>query len=74
VADKVAVAEKRARAEQRLRQVVDRLARSVGVEFVPPSVPANRFPELYAAQLVEGVADFLERLAANPAKPERKSR
>jgi hypothetical protein len=74
VADKVAVAEKRARAEQRLRQVVDRLARSVGVEFAPPAVPANRFPELYAAQLVEGVADFLERLAANPAKPERKSR
>jgi hypothetical protein len=74
VADKVAVAEKRARAEQRLRQVVDRLARSVGVKFVPPAVPANRFPELYAAQLVEGVADFLERLATNPAKPERKSR
>jgi hypothetical protein len=74
VADPVAVATKRAIAEQRMRQAADRLARSVGVEFVPPSVPANRFPDLYAAQLVEGVAVFLERLADNVAKPERKSR
>jgi hypothetical protein len=74
VADLVAVAVKRARAEQRLRTAVDRLARSVGVEFVPPSVPANRFPDLYTAQLVECVATFLERLGDNLPKPERKSR
>lgn len=74
MADLVAVAGKRARAELRLRTAVDRLARSVGVEFVPPSVPANRFPELYAAQLVEGVAVFLERLGDTLPKPERKSR
>jgi hypothetical protein len=75
VADKVAVAEKRARAEDRLRQVVDRLSSATGVDFNPPAVPANRYPELYAAQLVEGVADFLERLADNPARTaERKVR
>jgi hypothetical protein len=53
----------------------DRLARTVGVEFVPPSIPANRFPDLYAAELIERVADFLQAMADNvPPRPERKNR
>lgn len=74
MADRVAVAGKRAAAESRLRMAVDRLSGSAGVAYVPPAVPANRYPDLYAAQLVEGVADFLERLGERIAKPERKQR
>lgn len=62
MADRIAVATKRAKAENRLRKAVEKLGKSSGVEFVPPQVPARRFPDLYAAQLVECVADFLERL------------
>jgi hypothetical protein len=62
VADRIAVATKRAIAEGRLRKAVESLGKTAGVKFVPPAVPAKRFPDLYAAQLVEQVADFLTRL------------
>jgi hypothetical protein len=74
VADPASVATKRAIADVRMRKAADRLAREVGVEFVPPSTPANRFPDLYTAELVERVADFLERLGGNVSRPQEKRR
>jgi hypothetical protein len=74
VASPVAVAVKRARAEIRLRKVLGRIAAASGVEYVPPVVSSARFPTLYAAQLVEGAADLLERVADKTALPQEQKR
>lgn len=74
MADGVAVAKKRAIAEHRLREAVGRLSEASGVAFAPPAVPANRYPALYAAQLVEGVAEFLERLLLAAEEPAARAR
>lgn len=64
MADRNAVANKRALAELRLRRVAERLGASSGEAFEPPTTPAHRYPDLYAAELLERVSDFMERLEA----------
>lgn len=67
--DPIAVAEKRAVAEQRLAAAVAAASRATGIPYVAPTTPANRYPGLYAAELVEGVAQFIEdSTAAKAAK------
>jgi hypothetical protein len=64
MADPIAVAEKRARAEQRLAAAVAAASRATDVPYTPPASPANRYPALYAAELVEQVATFIEGITA----------
>ena len=68
MASKLAVLEKRAKAELRLAKAVEGASRAFGATYRRPSVPSNRFPDLYAAELVEGVADFLEQITAQQEK------
>ncbi len=74
MADRVAVAEKRAKAEQRLQKAVERVSLATNVDYVPPALSKSRFPDLYAAQLVESVADFIEKLGNNVAASQEKTR
>jgi hypothetical protein len=60
--DRIAVAQKRAIAEERLRIAVSAAAKAFGVTFNAPAVPRSKYPDLYAAQLVEGVAEFIEQV------------
>lgn len=68
MADPVAVATKRAKADLRLNRAVEAASQAFGIEFKRSKVPANRFPDLYAAELVENVAAFLETLTATKGK------
>lgn len=62
---------RRQNAEVRLKKAVDAASKKFGVPFAKPTTLPNRDAALYAAELVEGVAGFLENITGN--KPERKA-
>lgn len=62
MADPIAVATKRARAEDRLRAAVAVASEKFGVPFERSATPANRYPDLAAAEMLERVAAFIENL------------
>lgn len=66
------VAVRRQNAELRLKKAVDAAARKFGIPFKAPTTLPNRAADLYAAELVEGVAAFLEDITGTK-QPERKS-
>jgi hypothetical protein len=66
-----AVAVRRQNADLRLKKAVDVASKRFGVPFAKPTTLPNRDAALYAAELIEGVAGFLENITSN--KPERKA-
>ena len=69
MADRIAVATKRAKAELRLAAAVEAASRATGVPFNKSPTPANRYPDLASAELIESVAEFIEKInAAQAAK------
>jgi hypothetical protein len=62
VADPATVARKRANAEVRLRAAAVEAGRVFGVDLETSRLPANRYPDLAAAENLEHVAAFIERI------------
>jgi hypothetical protein len=62
MAARIAVATKRAKSELRLRQAVNDASSRLGIRFDAPKVPQKRFPDLYAAELIDSVAAFIEQV------------
>ena len=67
MADPVAVATMRAKAEDRLRRAVAESSRTSGVQFMLPPVPAYE-PALAAAHLILATAEYFERLNKKQAQ------
>jgi hypothetical protein len=62
MAHPVAVATARAVAESRLARAASKLSAAFGVPLRPGTLPANRYPDLAAASLIDRVAEFLEQI------------
>lgn len=71
MADPIAVANKRVVAEQRLYRAATTASGAFGVPFNRSATPANRYPDLAAAELVESVAEFIENITAAKAAPRK---
>lgn len=65
-----AVAVRRQNAELRLSVAVNAASARLGLAFNTPPTPAHKHPDLYAAELIESVADFIEKLTAATASAE----
>jgi hypothetical protein len=53
------VAVRRAQAELKLAQSASEVAHQLGITFRSATVPRNRYPDLYAAELLERIDDLL---------------
>lgn len=63
MANPIAVATARAQAEERLALAAEKLSERYEIRLRTGTLPANRYPELAAADLVDRVAEFLEQLS-----------
>jgi hypothetical protein len=64
MADPIAVANKRADAERRLDRAASAASGVFGVTFNRSDTPANRYPDLASMELVNNVAEFIEKITA----------
>ena len=74
MADPRAVAIRRQNAGIRLRKATEAAAQKFGVAFKVPGTPPTRHPDLYAAELVENVAEFIEQITGTPQSAVPKQR
>jgi hypothetical protein len=68
VAHPRAVAVRRQIADKRLHAATEVAARKFGVPFKVPVTLAQRHPDLYSAELIENVSQFLETISAEQAE------
>lgn len=73
MADPRAVAVRRQIADQRLHKAVEAAAARFGVAFKAPATLPHRHPNLYSAELVENVSEFIEQITGAEAPKQRRA-
>jgi hypothetical protein len=67
------IAIRRENAELRLRKAMLAFASEYGVKFREPSVLPTRYPDFYAAELIENVAEALEQATGAKTPHQRRT-
>lgn len=67
------VAVRRQIADKRLHAAVESAAQRFGVTFKQPVTMAHRHPDLYSAELIENVSEFIENITGAEAPKQRRA-